>query len=98
MPSDFRARLWTLPAAMAVMPVRPLTWTGVLRFVVDASPNCPFELVPEAHTVPSDFNCSVCRWPAATAMTLLTLVTCTGVFRCVVVVSPRAPVVLAPQA
>ena len=50
------ARLWSPPAAMPAAPVRVLTWTGVLLFVVEPLPNSPSPLYPQAQTVPSLFS------------------------------------------
>ena len=47
----FAARLWLLPEAMAAIPVRPLTWTGVLLDVVVPSPSWPRLLFPQVHQV-----------------------------------------------
>ena len=52
-PSALTARLWSSPPAMAVIPVRPLTCTGMRLWVVELFPRSPLRLSPQAHTVPS---------------------------------------------
>src|SRR5918911_1325214 len=59
-PSDFSARLWKEPAAIALTPERPL---GTLH--------CPTSSTaqPQATTVPSDFSARLWKKPVATAVT-----------------------------
>src|SRR3972149_1712564 len=55
-PSDLRASECCPPAATdlgRVVPVRPITWTGVVLFVVVPSPKDPLALSPQVQTVPS---------------------------------------------
>ena len=40
-PVGFSARLWTYPTEMALIPLSPLTCTGMVRSVVVASPSWP---------------------------------------------------------
>src|SRR5438034_1122911 len=60
-PFDFKATAWLddWVDAMAIVPLpapRPVTGTGVRRWVVVPSPRRPLALLPHARTVPSDFS------------------------------------------
>src|SRR3990167_1607542 len=103
-PSLLRARLWLVPAAIAVMPVRnptssgPWTWLGVnLSVGALLSPSWPEALSPHAQTVPSLLRARLWLVPAAIAVmpvrkpTSLGPWTWTGVFLCVVELSPTSP-------
>src|SRR5438309_1625018 len=79
-------------------PVRPLTATGVVLFVVVPSPNSPSALCPQARTVPLLRSARACDRPAETAITLLRPVTVTGDRLLVVVPLPSSPKGLHPHA
>ena len=72
-PSPFNARLWPLPAAMAVTFVR--TWVGVgfalLVPLLVVVPSSPKELAPKVQRVPSPFNARLWPLPAAMAVTFV---------------------------
>src|SRR5688572_9970398 len=98
-PEEVMAIAKTFPAAIAVTPVAlPVTWTGVLRWVVVLSPSWPLAFVPQESTVPSDLRAREKLMPAAMAVTPVALETWTGVVRWVVVPSPSWPKSFAPHA
>ena len=76
---------------MAVTLARPVTATGVSRWVVLPSPSSPLPLYPHATSVPSLFSARQCWAPSAMAVTLARPVTATGVSLWVVVPSPSWP-------
>src|SRR3954464_13048640 len=101
-PSPRSARLWFLPAATAVAPVRPLTWRGVrlslqVEPTVHPLPSWPSELKPQAHTVPSSFTARLCESPPARPITVLSRPapagpsTCTGTLLGFTVLLPSWP-------
>jgi hypothetical protein len=62
------------------MPVRPETWTGVLRVVVLPSPSCPVVFMPQAQTPPDEaWTARSWYWPAAIDRIPLSALTCAGV-------------------
>src|SRR2546430_17160002 len=84
-PSDFLARQWPSPAAIAVTPVRFFTCTGTDELVVVPLPSSPSVFIPQPQTVPSDLSATVCPPAAAIAVTPVRPCTCTGTDELVVV-------------
>src|SRR6266487_2543751 len=88
---------------MAIMPLSPLTWTGVLLSLVLPVPCVP--PAPQAQTVPSVLRALLWLFPAATAVTPLKRAICVGVvvqetplLQVVVLRTPSWPELFAPQA
>src|SRR6202011_3354456 len=98
-PSDFNAKLKLPAPATAVIPLRPLTRSGVeLGSQQVPVPSWPPRLPPHAETVPSDFTARLWLKPPAMAVTPLRPLTRTGVAPPVVVPLPSWPKLLLPQA
>ena len=75
-----------------IVPLSPVTWTGVTLELFVPSPNEPYRLLPTAQTVPSDFIATVNHPPAATAVAVpVNPVACTGLLLGVVVPFPNMP-------
>ena len=78
--------------------VNPDTSTGVERFVVVPSPNCPWLFKPQHFTPPEVISAQAYPLPVAIAVTpLVNPDTSTGMRRSVVVPSPNCPQSLSPQ-
>ena len=62
MPSDFKP-IECPPLVTALTQLLP-TETGDVLWIVELSPNCPVELIPQAHKVPFAFIPNVLATPA----------------------------------
>src|ERR1022692_1993347 len=97
-PSERRARLQPLPAAICVTSDRPGIRTGLSLLIGLPSPSSPSRLSPHAHTVPSEPSARLWVQPAATCvMVPLIPDTSCGLFESPAAPVPSCPKVLRPQ-